>query len=201
MCHAHPKDSRPRGGGTTNLQARKSSVLVGASQFVSCSGRKLAWFVCLLNFSCCFFLASFPRSDEWNALSVSVNRPGCLLNVSTNLCRSQSQSHITTDGRSVSMSRYRAHSGTYFLSEGCFLKVAVGRPLWREVGSVICLSQSSNSPVFTSNIYFTCVLQFSNLYTIYIKLISLCGTWCMYMYIYIYVCVCVCVCLFVCHSC
>jgi hypothetical protein len=42
--------------------------------------------------------------------------------------------------------------------------------LWREVGSVICLSLSSNLPLFTSNICVTCVLQFSNLYTINIKL-------------------------------
>jgi hypothetical protein len=81
-----------------------------------------------------------------------------------------------TVSQSVSMSRYRAHSGTCdqillsvlrLFSEVCCL-VSVGRPLWREVGSVICLSQSSNLPVFTSNIYVTCVLQFSNLYTIYI---------------------------------
>jgi hypothetical protein len=53
----------------------------------------------------------------------------------------------------------------YFLSEGCFLKVAalslVGA-LSDERSSAICLSQSSNLPVFTSNVYVTCVLQFSN---------------------------------------
>jgi hypothetical protein len=63
----------------------------------------------------------------------------------------------------------------YFLSKGCFLKFAF-LPLWGalsdEVGSVICLSQSSNLPLFTSNIYVTCVLQFSTLYTINIKLQS-----------------------------
>jgi hypothetical protein len=66
----------------------------------------------------------------------------------------QSQSHITTDGQSVIMSRYRAHSGTCdqilfsvrrLFSEICCL-VFVGRPLWRDAGSVICLSQSSNLP-------------------------------------------------------
>jgi hypothetical protein len=50
--------------------------------------------------------------------------------------------------------------------------VLLRRPLWREVGSVICLSLSSNLPSFTSNIYVTCVLQFSNLYTISITLQS-----------------------------
>jgi hypothetical protein len=55
-----------------------------------------------------------------------------------------------------------------FGSEICCL-VSVGRPLWREVGSVIRLSQDSNFPLFTSNIYVTCVLQFSNLYTINTK--------------------------------
>jgi hypothetical protein len=41
-------------------------------------------------------------------------------------------------------------------------------------GQVCNLSFSvcSNLPVFTSSIYVTCVLQFSNLYTIYIKLHS-----------------------------
>jgi hypothetical protein len=52
--------------------------------------------------------------------------------------------------QSVSMSRYRTHFETCdqilfcvrrFLSESCCL-VSVGRPLWREVGSVICHSQS-----------------------------------------------------------
>jgi hypothetical protein len=57
--------------------------------------------------------------------------------------------HIIINGQSVSMSRYRAHSGTCdqillsvwrSSSESCCL-VFVGRPLRREVGSVICLSQ------------------------------------------------------------
>jgi hypothetical protein len=93
---------------------------------------------------------------------------------------SQSQSHITTDGQSVIISRYRVHSGTCdqillsvrrLFSEICCL-VFLGRSLWREVGSVICLSQSSKLPLFTSNIYVTCVFQFSNLYAINIKLQS-----------------------------
>jgi hypothetical protein len=54
----------------------------------------------------------------------------------------------------------------------CPKVVSVGRPLWREVGSVVYLSQSGNLPVFTSSIYVTCVLQFSNLYAISIKLHS-----------------------------
>jgi hypothetical protein len=56
-------------------------------------------------------------------------------------------SQVRTDGPSVSMSRRRAHSGTCdqilhsvrgLLSESC----SVGHPLWREVGSVTCDSQS-----------------------------------------------------------
>jgi hypothetical protein len=108
----------------------------------------------------------------------------------------QSQSHITTDGQSVIMSRYRAHSGTcdqILLSvrrvfhEICSL-VSVGRPIWREVRSIICLSQSSNLPLFTSNIYVTCVLQFSNVYTINIKLQSVpseCSRLCSTSYSYV----------------
>jgi hypothetical protein len=70
---------------------------------------------------------------------------------------SQSQSHITTDGQSVIMSRYRAHSGTCdqmllsirrLLSEICFL-VFLGRPLWREVEWNLSRSRS----------YFTTVSQ------------------------------------------
>jgi hypothetical protein len=93
---------------------------------------------------------------------------------------SQSQSYFVIDSLSVSTSWYQAHSGTCdqilrsvrrLFSEICCL-VFLGRPLWQEVGSVICLSLSSNLPLLTSNIYITCVLQFSNLYTINIKLQS-----------------------------
>jgi hypothetical protein len=61
-----------------------------------------------------------------------------------------SRNHVTTDGQSVSMSRYGARSGTcdqilfsvrMVFSESCCL-VSMRRPLWREVGSVICPSQS-----------------------------------------------------------
>jgi hypothetical protein len=91
--------------------------------------------------------------------------------------QSQSQSHITTDGVSHYV-KVSSPSGTCdqillsvrrLFSEICCL-VSMGRPIWREVGSVICLSLSSNLPLFTSNIYVTCVLQFSNLYTMNIKL-------------------------------
>jgi hypothetical protein len=60
------------------------------------------------------------------------------------------RSHVTILGQSVSMPRYRAHSETCdqillsvrrLFSESYCL-VSVGRPLWREVGSVICSSQS-----------------------------------------------------------
>jgi hypothetical protein len=52
--------------------------------------------------------------------------------------------------QSVSMSRHRAHSGTcdqillsvWRLLSKSFCLVSVGRPLWRQVGSVICHSQS-----------------------------------------------------------
>jgi hypothetical protein len=54
---------------------------------------------------------------------------------------SQSQSYFTTDSQSVSKSLCRAQSGTW-PEIYIFLKVTVlsylGRPLWREVGSVIC---------------------------------------------------------------
>jgi hypothetical protein len=51
---------------------------------------------------------------------------------------SQSQSHIATDGQSVSKSWYRALSGAndqIFISDS-YVLISVGRPLWREDGSV-----------------------------------------------------------------
>jgi hypothetical protein len=63
----------------------------------------------------------------------------------------------------------------YFLSEGCFcLKVAV-LSLWGALSderSGLSFSVSSKLSVFTSSTYVSCVLQFSNLYTINIKLQS-----------------------------
>jgi hypothetical protein len=59
-----------------------------------------------------------------------------------------SRSYFTTDGRSVSMSWCRAHSGTWdqillpvgrMLPESCGL-VSVERPFWREDRSVICIA-------------------------------------------------------------
>jgi hypothetical protein len=85
-----------------------------------------------------------------------------------------------TVSQSVIMSRIEHFLGLvtryYFMSEGCFLKFA-DLSLWGALsdersGSVICLSQSSNLPLFTSKIYVTYVLQFSSLYTINIKLQS-----------------------------
>jgi hypothetical protein len=79
----------------------------------------------------------------------SINSP-CRNITFNNIFSARSWSHVTTDGRSVCMSRYRAHletcdqillSARMSLPESCCL-VSVGRPLWREVGSVICLSQS-----------------------------------------------------------
>jgi hypothetical protein len=91
----------------------------------------------------------------------------------------RSQSHFTTDGQSVIMSRYRTHSGTCdqillyvrrLFSEICCL-VFFGAPsLTRGRVCHLLLSVQSNLSVFTSSIYVTCVSQFSNLYTTNIKL-------------------------------
>jgi hypothetical protein len=54
-----------------------------------------------------------------------------------------SQSHITTDDQSVSASWFRAPSGAHdqmLITVWHLLFVNIGRPLWRGVGSVICLS-------------------------------------------------------------
>jgi hypothetical protein len=81
------------------------------------------------------------------------------------------QTHITTDGQSVSVSWCGARSGScdqivFFFPlppQICCL-VSVGRPLWREVGSVICQSfvntVYSSQSVFTSNIYIKATMIF-----------------------------------------
>jgi hypothetical protein len=56
----------------------------------------------------------------------------------------RSRSHVTTDGQCLCQGVepiLRLLTRHFFLSEGCCL-VSVGRPLWREVGSVICHCQS-----------------------------------------------------------
>jgi hypothetical protein len=61
--------------------------------------------------------------------------------------QSQSQSHFTTDGQSVSQSVLVSSPvrgswpDIYFYFES-YCPVYMGRPLWREDGSVICLGQS-----------------------------------------------------------
>jgi hypothetical protein len=91
----------------------------------------------------------------------------------------------------VSMSSYRAHSGTCdqillsvrrLFSESCLC----GAPsLTRGPVCHLSFSVCSNLSAFASSIYVTCVLQFSNLYTMYTKLLSvpsrynkLCSTSC-----------------------
>jgi hypothetical protein len=64
----------------------------------------------------------------------------------------------------------------YFLSNGCCLKVAV-LSLWGALsdersGLSLSFSACSNLSIFKSSIYVSCVLQFSNLYTLYKKLFS-----------------------------
>jgi hypothetical protein len=125
--------------------------------------------------TCDQILFSVRRLFSESCCFVSVGRP-LWWEVSSSRSRSLSRSHVTTDSQSVCqgieptlglVTRYN------LLSEGCFLKfavfVSVGRPLWREVG-LSSFTACSNLPVFTSSIYVTCVLQFSNLHTIYIKL-------------------------------
>jgi hypothetical protein len=63
------------------------------------------------------------------------------LSVVKQLVVCQSQSHVTTDGQSVGLSWCRAPSGAHdqiFLLLESYSSVLMGRPLWRESGSVIC---------------------------------------------------------------
>jgi hypothetical protein len=88
---------------------------------------------------------SSRKTNNWN---VWKSFSGLADSFILQLSRSKSKSRY--NWRSVRMSRYRAHSETCyqtllsvqrFFSESCCL-VYMGRPLWREVGSVICPSQS-----------------------------------------------------------
>jgi hypothetical protein len=69
-------------------------------------------------------LLLMPRSPR--ATVAPLHGKGYQLQTAT---QSQSQSHIATDGQSVSMSWSQVHS------ESCCV-VSAGSPLWREVGSV-----------------------------------------------------------------
>jgi hypothetical protein len=75
---------------------------------------------------------------KWHSVTGKVMRP--------RRSKVEGWSYFMTDGQSVSMSWYRAHSKTFdqillpvgmLLSETCGL-VSVERPLWREDGSAIC---------------------------------------------------------------
>jgi hypothetical protein len=82
--------------------------------------------------------------------------------------------------QSVSMSRCRAPCGTCnqtvlsvrkLLPESCCL-VSVGRPLWREVGSVICHSQSVVIYQYSHQTFTLHVFHISAMYRICTKLLS-----------------------------
>jgi hypothetical protein len=78
---------------------------------------------------------------------LGTDRQKTLFTVVGVIASSQSQSHITTDGQSVSMSWCEAHSGTFdqrrfFFFSSNYCLVFLGLTLWREVGSVICQSLS-----------------------------------------------------------
>jgi hypothetical protein len=95
--------------------------------------------------------------------------------------QSQRKNCLTTDIQPVGMSWCQAHSGTCdqmllpfrgLLSESCCL-VSVGHPLWREVGSVICQSQSEVTCQYIHKyLHFVCLTQFRDVCTIHMKLLS-----------------------------
>jgi hypothetical protein len=87
-----------------------------------------------------------------------------------------SWSHITTDSRSVSMSRCQAHSGILLsvwrlLSES-YCHVSVGHPLWGEVRSVICHSRLVVNGR-TSQMDFIVICYFKTTVSILKKIISM----------------------------
>jgi hypothetical protein len=79
-------------------------------------------------------------SSHWR--NVKTDYVGLLLQC---LLSSQSRSHITTEDQSVSPSWWRTPSGSHdpiliSVWHLLFFFVDIGRPLWREVGSVICIN-------------------------------------------------------------
>jgi hypothetical protein len=104
---------------------------------------------------CCIYICSWALDSLSSPLisrRSTVEECGDIL---TRLHTIPNQSHVTTDGQSVSTSWCRAHCGTCYqiliLSESCCF-VFVERPLRREVG--VCLSQSLSAMFLHFEIYF-----------------------------------------------
>jgi hypothetical protein len=121
----------------------------------------------LFSESCCFVSVGRPLCREDGSAVCSVFTLEVEVEVTLRLTVSQS----------VSMSRYGAHSGTCdqmllsvrrLFSESCRL-VSVGRPLWREVASVTCPSQSVIIYQYLHQAFTLHVFYSSAMYTQYIR--------------------------------
>jgi hypothetical protein len=95
--------------------------------------------------------------------------------------QSQSQSHIATDSQSVGLSWCRAPSGAYDQKLVYWFNCRKlqsrlwGRPLWREVGSVVCQSVICVRSLSVGTVYLQNLLnriKWSALYTIFTRPLS-----------------------------
>jgi hypothetical protein len=91
-----------------------------------------------------FSVMGFALSNGANIFIIMILYDLCLLPASWLIKSksSQSQSYIATDGRSISKSWCRAPSGAHdqiFITLWILWSVFLGRPLWREGGSVFCI--------------------------------------------------------------
>jgi hypothetical protein len=136
--------------GSHTVTHNYSVYTLTASQFtivLAESPYKYNWLSQLSHNSC--WVSSGPRTScRPNWLSLRLLTWDCSLN-SELTTQSQSQSYFTADDQSVSKSWYQGPWSSHdliFISvdiyEYCFIDY--GRPLWREVGSVICHSHCAS---------------------------------------------------------
>jgi hypothetical protein len=112
---------------------------VGRDNFSRCSpGCPLRFFLHLLRVSAAPIIGGMLVSS-FRQLAVAA----CWLPIPSQ-SESQNQSHIATDGQSISKSWHHAPSGTHdqiFITLYIYGLVFVKPPLWREDGSVFCVSR------------------------------------------------------------
>jgi hypothetical protein len=91
------------------------------------------------------FTVWFENPQIWRARSLYLYPPGTGWPSYTpdTQVKSQSQSHIATDGQSISRSWRRAPSTGYLLLFDSYGLVFVGRPLWREDGCLLYMLLAS----------------------------------------------------------
>jgi hypothetical protein len=131
--------------------------------------RELIWLVPTKIFADLLLSLVKLRLPECTVLTPKLHCSNCTWKLV--LCH---RSHITIDGQSVSMSRYRAHSGTCdqillsvwrLFSEICCV-VSVGRPLWQQVVFLSLVIYQYLHQAFTLHVFYSSAIyiQYSYIY-------------------------------------